>query len=109
MIEHSVAVIRHVETLRLPASVLDQITRAVTSIGANYAEAQDASSKRDFANKIYIAKKEAGETLYWLQFIAKYAGSSPELTKYADSTQRFIMTLQKIVTSLKSQPIQGNS
>lgn len=46
-----------------------QLIRSGTSIGANVEEAQGASSKKDFINKINIAKKEARETKYWLRLI----------------------------------------
>lgn len=46
-----------------------QLIRSGTSIGANVEEAQGASSKKDFANKINIAKKEAREARYWLNLI----------------------------------------
>ncbi len=36
------------------SSIISQIVRSGTSIGANYCEANNASSKRDFRNKIYI-------------------------------------------------------
>lgn len=41
------------------APIINQLVRAGTSIGANYAEANSASSRKDFKNKIYICKKEA--------------------------------------------------
>lgn len=46
-----------------------QVLRSGTSIGANVEEAIGASSKRDFANKMAIATKEARETHYWLRLI----------------------------------------
>ena len=46
-----------------------QLIRSGTSVGANIEEAQGASSKKDFTNKINIAKKEARETRYWLNLI----------------------------------------
>ena len=46
-----------------------QLTKSVTSAGANYEEAQAASSKLDFRNKIYISLKEIRETNYWLRII----------------------------------------
>lgn len=46
-----------------------QIIRSGTSVGANTEEAQGASSRKDFINKINIAKKEARETRYWLKLI----------------------------------------
>ena len=51
--------------------LINQCLRAGTSIGANYMEANGASSKKDFKNKIYICKKEAKETTYWLKLIIK--------------------------------------
>ncbi|HUD44495.1 MAG TPA: four helix bundle protein [Patescibacteria group bacterium] len=49
--------------------LISQIVRSGTSIGANYAEANGASSKKDFKNKIFICKKEAIETKYWLRML----------------------------------------
>jgi len=46
-----------------------QILRSGTSIGANIAEAIYGSSRRDFAAKLQIARKEASETLYWLELL----------------------------------------
>lgn len=59
---------------KVPKNVLtvpniEQCLRSGTSIGANYREANGASSKKDFLNKIYICKKEAKETLYWLEIL----------------------------------------
>lgn len=46
-----------------------QMLRSGTSIGANLAESECAISKKDFLSKIYIALKEANETLYWLELL----------------------------------------
>lgn len=51
--------------------IINQLIRSGTSIGANYCEANGASSSKDFKNKIYICKKEAKETKYWLRLLAK--------------------------------------
>lgn len=50
--------------------IINQVIKSGTSIGANYSEADEASSKRDFVNKINIAKKETKETKYWLKLLA---------------------------------------
>jgi four helix bundle protein len=47
-----------------------QIVRCGTSIGANYCEADDAVSRKEFRNKIGTCKKEAKETKYFLRMIA---------------------------------------
>lgn len=56
-------------TITMP--IIDQLIRSGTSIGANYTEANGASSRKDFKNKIYICKKEAMETKYWLRLLVK--------------------------------------
>jgi len=50
-------------------SVIKQINRSSSSVGANYSEAQSASSRKDFHSKIRISLKEARESEYWLQFL----------------------------------------
>jgi len=50
--------------------VRNQLTKAGTSIGANYREANRARSKADFRNKIKICEGESSETQYWLEIIA---------------------------------------
>lgn len=46
--------------------ILSQLTRSLTSIGANIIEAKASNSKRDFARYFDIALKSANETKYWL-------------------------------------------
>lgn len=51
--------------------IVDQVSRAGTSIGANVHEGVFAQSKADFISKYQIALKEANETAYWLRKIYK--------------------------------------
>ncbi|MBI4623709.1 MAG: four helix bundle protein [Verrucomicrobia bacterium] len=55
------------------APIINQLVRAGTSVGANYCEADDAESKKDFRHKIALCRKESRETKYWLRMIAKAA------------------------------------
>ena len=48
----------------------NQFLRSGTSIGANIKEGIYAQPKADFASKLTIAKKEAGETEYWLELMS---------------------------------------
>lgn len=50
-------------------TLINQIVRSATSIGANIEEAQGAHTKSDFSHCMNIAKKEARETFYWLKLI----------------------------------------
>ena len=46
-----------------------QVVRASGSVGANYREANEALSKKDFIMRIKISRKEAKESNYWLRLI----------------------------------------
>lgn len=50
--------------------LISQLVRAGTSVGANYCEADDAVSKKDFKHKIGTCRKEAKETKHWLRMVA---------------------------------------
>ena len=50
-------------------SLIGQLVKAGTSVGANYCEADGAESRKDFQHKIGICKKEARETKHWLRMI----------------------------------------
>jgi len=50
--------------------LINQLVGAGTSIGANYSEADDSVSKKDFKNRIGTCRKESKETKYWLRMIA---------------------------------------
>jgi len=58
--------------------IITQLVKSATSIGANYCEADDAESKKDFKHKIGICKKESRETKHFLRMLAKAA---PEFKK----------------------------
>lgn len=46
-----------------------QLVRASGSVGANYIEANEALSKKDFIMRIKICRKEAKESRYWLNLV----------------------------------------
>ena len=46
-----------------------QVIRSSGSIGANYIEANEALSKKDFLMRVKISRKEAKETIYWLRLL----------------------------------------
>lgn len=75
---------------------IKQIVRASTSIGANYSEAQSASSYRDFHNKIRIALKELQETDYWLHFFMETNPDISKLVALEKETQELLKILSTI-------------
>ena len=50
--------------------IITQLVKCGTSVGANYCEADDAESGRDFKHKIGICKKEAREAKHFLRMAA---------------------------------------
>lgn len=55
---------------RVTERIIPQLVAAGTSMGANYCEADDAESGRDFVHKIGICKKESRECKHWLRMSA---------------------------------------
>ena len=49
--------------------IMKQIIRSSGSVGANYIEANEALSKKDFTMRVEICRKEAKESRYWLRLI----------------------------------------
>ena len=96
--------VKSVNRNSLNDSILRQLIRSATSVGANYCEANNASSKQDFRNKIYICKKEINETKYWFRMLVK---TNPELKDKAkelwQEAQELNLIFQKIVNSLNKK------
>ncbi len=78
-----------------------QVVRSSGSVGANYLEANESLSKKDFAMRIKIAKKEARETIYWLEVIT----APPELLVAQQSLLKEATELMNILGAIlrKSQ------
>ena len=60
---------------RLPKSLTNievgkQLVRSAGSVGANYIEANESLGKKDFSMRIKISRKEAKESVYWLNLIS---------------------------------------
>ena len=55
-----------------------QVVRSSGSVGANYIEANEALSKKDFIMRIKICRKEAKESAYWLKLIDAHSDEALE-------------------------------
>jgi four helix bundle protein len=83
--------------------IVSQLIRAACSIGANYVEANNACSKKDFKNKIYICKKEAQETKYWLNLLrAALPEQKIKIDKLRQEVHELNLIFQKIITSTEA-------
>ena len=69
--DFAVKIIKLCETIKGHYSLVNQLERSGTSIGANIREANYAHGKADFIAKLQISLKECYETEYWLELFVK--------------------------------------
>ncbi|PIR05279.1 four helix bundle protein [Candidatus Kuenenbacteria bacterium CG11_big_fil_rev_8_21_14_0_20_37_9] len=91
-------------------NIILQLSRSVTSVAANYCEANNASSKKDFKNKIFICKKEIQETKYWMELLARTnLEHKDELRKLWKETHELTLIFNKIIFSLKKKEYEDKN
>ena len=73
--ESIIAFAKQVPVNDITRPLISQLVRAGTSIGANYLEADDCDSKKDFKFKIGLCRREARETKHWLRMIVAAASA----------------------------------
>lgn len=69
--DFAVKILKMTDCIKGHYSLINQLERSATSIGANIREAKYAHSKADFVSKLQIALKECYETGYWLELMQK--------------------------------------
>ena len=69
--DFAVKIIKLCEKIKGHYSLVNQLERSATSIGANIREANYAHGKADFVSKLQIALKECYETEYWIELFVK--------------------------------------
>ena len=74
-----------------------QLIRSGTSIGANYREANETETKKDFKFRLRISRKEAKETIYWLNLIIE---ANPQLRREIQPMLQENMELLKILAAI---------
>ena len=79
--DFAVQIIKLCETIKGHHSLVNQLERSATSIGANIHEANYAHGKPDFIAKLQIALKECYETEYWLELFVKSEILDREIAK----------------------------
>ncbi len=75
-----------------------QVVRASGSVGANYIEANEALSKKDFIMRIKICRKEAKESAYWLRLIVET--NSENYTQDGNKLSNEATELKKIFSAI---------
>lgn len=83
--------------------MIEQIVGSGGSLGANYCEANEAESKKDFIHKVGICKKETKETKHWLRLLA-YANSeyAEDFTKLRKECQELLLIFSSIIRTSRT-------
>ena len=83
------------------ANFSDQLFRSSTSVAANYAEATQAESRKDFVHKLKIALKELTESRTWLKIIAEagYVGKSSLTALIGESDELMRILSSSVITA----------
>ena len=78
-------------------NLVNQLSRSGTSMGANYREANETETKKDFLFRMRICRKEGKETIYWLNLIIE---ANPELAERIKPLLQETTELVKIFASI---------
>jgi four helix bundle protein len=98
--EDIIVFIKSIAKDEITKPLINQIVKSSTSIGANYMEASQGSSKKDFRNKISICRKESNETKHWLRMIAKaIPENAEECRKFWKEAHELTLIFAKIIKS----------
>ena len=94
---------------KLPQNVItrpliSQLIRSATSVGANYMEANSASSRKDFRNKIYICKKEIQETGHWFRMLERAVpGIKEEIKHLITEKEELTLIFGRILSTIRTK------
>ncbi len=100
-------VIKFVRLLKQDAvnrRIIDQLVGSSGSIGANYYEATESESKKDFTHKIGICRKEAKETTHWLRLLATaHPDKAEEIRAHWKEAHELVLIFARIVHSSRGE------
>lgn len=97
-----IKLVRKITPSSINKRIIEQVVGSSGSIGANYNEANEGESKKDFYHKIGIAKKEIKETQHWLRLLATAEPQlKEELRALWQEAHELILIFSKILSSQK--------
>ena len=78
-----------------------QLIRSSGSVGANYIEAEEALSRKDFVMRIKISRKESKESIYWLNLSASEGNKRKEKEELIQEATELMKIFGSIVEKCK--------
>lgn len=110
--EFAVKVIKVCDSIKGHYSLVNQLERSATSIGANIREAAYAHGKADFIAKLQISLKECYETEYWIELFSKAelldADTAKELLNLCGTLRRILIASVNTAKTNKNNPSTEN-
>lgn len=101
--ENIIEFARKIHQTNITSPLISQLVRAGTSVGANYCEADDASTKKDFVYKIGLCRRESKETKHWLRMVVT---AVPSLQDTAKPLRTEAQELNLIFSSIVNKSVQ---
>ncbi len=102
--EYVIDFVKTIGKTTINSRIINQLVGSAGSFGANYCEATEAESKKDFIHKIGICRKEIKETMHWLRLLAR---SNPErkeeIRKLWKEAQELLLIFSKINRSSRKK------
>jgi len=95
--EAVIAFVRQIALTPITEPLVRQLVKSATSVGANYCEADDAGSKKEFRYRISLCKRESRETKHWLRMMA---GAAPDRVEDARTLWREAKELHLIFAAI---------
>lgn len=77
--------------------LIDQGSRSIFSIGANYREANDTDTKKDKLFRLRISRKEAKESSYWLELLIE---ANPTHKAELEAIKNEVEQIRKIISAI---------
>ena len=104
--ERVLAFARGIGITSVTGVLVRQLVRSGTSVGANYLEADDADTRKDFIYRIGVCRREARETRYWLRMLASVGSEdADEITILANEA----LELTRIFAAIKRSALANKS
>jgi len=104
--ENVIKLLSDIKETTINRPVIHQTMKSVTSIGANYMEADVAESKRDFEHKIGICRKEAKETMYWMRMLKTiHQEKVQECSMFYQEAEELVKIFSTIINNSRNNPL----
>ncbi len=106
--ENVIDLVRSIRCDTVNERIIGQLVGSSGSIGANYCEASEGESKKDFIHKVGICKKEIKETRHWLRLLARTNQEKKDEARILwKEAQELLLIFSKIIRSSRGATIDN--